>query len=64
VIIQQYKTADHVDVTAQTCNGTGATVTVSVTVTTTPIMLPITFSRTVTETANVVCGSATQRGNC
>ena len=64
VIIQQYKTADNVDVTGQTCNGTGATVTVSVTVTATPIILPIKFSRTVTETANVVCGSATQRGNC
>jgi Flp pilus assembly protein TadG len=64
VLIQQYKTADNVDVTGQTCNGTGKTVTVSVTVTARPIMLPITFSRTVTETANAVCGSATQRGNC
>jgi Flp pilus assembly protein TadG len=66
VIIQQYATADNVNVTGHTCNGNGMTVTVSVTVTSTPVILQAfgSFSKTATETAAVQCGSATQRGNC
>jgi Flp pilus assembly protein TadG len=66
VIVQQYATANNVDVTGHTCTGTGALVTVTVTVTSRPVILQAfgSFSKTATETANVVCGSATQRGNC
>jgi Flp pilus assembly protein TadG len=59
-IIQQYATADNVDVSGQTCQAAGTQAVVTLTVTATPVIEVGfgSFTKTVQETATTECGNA------